>query len=310
MATSIHVNSTDGDDTRRLRLYSGDLYVFTPRPAMLAVVEFAKELLAEAFAPYDPLTVQYEMPVEDFVARFAPVKPKFIHHPRTKELMSAALEELGCDLDDIYVDVPRLRGVTSDGYLTAGVGFAHHPHRDTWYSAPMAQLNWWVALYPFASESSMDFHLRYFDAPVKNGSADFNYYEWNTVGRAEAAKHIKTDTRKQPKAEEVVDPEPAIRLTFEPGTVLVFSPQHLHSTVPNTTGLTRFSFDLRTVSRSDLEAGLSARNVDSKCTGTSLRDFLRGTDRSALPDELVARYDIADERFESAGLTKVFAPGG
>ncbi len=89
--------------------------------------------------------------------------------------------------------------VTSDGYLTSGVGYAHHPHRDTWYSAPMAQLNWWLPIYDIVSEQSMAFHPHYFDTPIKNGSADFNYYEWNASGRKDAAKQIKKDTRKQPK---------------------------------------------------------------------------------------------------------------
>jgi hypothetical protein len=41
----------------------------------------------------------------------------------------------------------------------------------------------------------------------------------------------------------------------------------------------------------DLEQGRAAANLDSHCTGTSLRDFIRGSDRSQMPDEVVARYD-------------------
>ena len=33
-------------------------------------------------------------------------------------------------------------------------------------------------------------------------SSDFNYYRWNAVGRQNAANHIKTDTRVQPRAKE------------------------------------------------------------------------------------------------------------
>ena len=62
----------------------------------------------------------------------------FIHHPRTLKLIRDVVEELGCGLNDTYIDVPRLRMVTHGGYLTSGVGYAHHPHRDTWYSAPMS----------------------------------------------------------------------------------------------------------------------------------------------------------------------------
>jgi len=57
-----------------------------------------------------------------------------------------------CDLDDTYLDMPRLRVVSSHGYLTTGMGYAHPPHRDTWYSAPMAQINWWLPTYDLGPE--------------------------------------------------------------------------------------------------------------------------------------------------------------
>jgi hypothetical protein len=71
------------------------------------------------------------MPVEEFVSICAPLKPAFIHHPTTLNLIKDDVEELGCGLVDTYIDVPRIRMVTHGGYLTSGVGFAHHPHRDT-----------------------------------------------------------------------------------------------------------------------------------------------------------------------------------
>ena len=33
-----------------------------------------------------------------------------------------------------------LRTSTSDDYLTSGISYSFHPHRDTWYSAPFSQL--------------------------------------------------------------------------------------------------------------------------------------------------------------------------
>jgi ectoine hydroxylase-related dioxygenase (phytanoyl-CoA dioxygenase family) len=181
--------------------------------------------------------------------------------------------------------------VTSDGYLTSGVGYAHHPHRDTWYSAPQCQINWWLPIYPIASESSMAFHPRYWSEPVTNGSKDFNYYEWNSVGRASAAQHIKSDTRKQPKPEQPMELDPQIRVINEPGGMVAFSGAQMHSTVPNTSGKTRFSIDFRTVNIEDVKNKIGAPNIDSECTGTSLRDFMKGTDLSRMPEDIVALYD-------------------
>ncbi len=304
---TVYLDSAAGDDLRRERLYAGQLFVFSPRESSLALTEHARTMIEKAFGDIDPRKAQYEMPVERYVEICAPLKPAFIHNDRTKELVRGVIEDFGCDLEDIYQDVPRLRMVTSDGYLTSGVGYAHHPHRDTWYAAPMAQLNWWLPIYDIETENSMAFHPKYWDTPVKNGSAEFNYYEWNSVGRASAAKQIKADTRKQPKPEEPMELDPQIRCVVPAGGIVLFSAAQMHSTVPNTAGIARYSIDFRTVSRSDLENGRSAPNIDSEPRGTSLRDFVRCSDRTQLPDEVIAEYD--DEAAAAEG-TLVYQPAG
>ncbi len=288
---TIYTDSRFDDERRRQLLYEGQLFSYSNRKSIHDLCDFAGQMIREAFGSLDPLTAQYDMSVEEFVAIFGPLKPKFIHHPHTKEVIRAVLKDFGCDLDNTYQDVPRLRAVTSDGYLTSGVGYAHHLHRDTWYSAPQQQINWWLPIFEMASESSMAFHPRYWSEPVKNGSKDFNYYEWNRTGRATAAQHIKTDTRKQPKPEQEMELDPQVRIVPEPGGVILFSAAQMHSTVPNTSGKTRFSIDFRTVHFSDVKNQVGAPNIDSECTGTSLRDFLRASDLSVMPEDVVSRYD-------------------
>jgi hypothetical protein len=139
----------------------------------------------------------------------------------------------------------------------------------------------------------MAFHPRYWDEPVKNGSSEYNYYEWNKTSRKEASKHVKKDTRKQPKPEESMELDPQIRAVTDVGGVLVFSAAHMHSTVPNTSGKTRFSIDFRTIHAGDAAAQIGAPNLDSASTGTTMRDYLRGTDLSHVPDEIVDLHDDA-----------------
>jgi hypothetical protein len=288
---TVYFDSNASDALRRQQLYGGQLFVFSPRPSTRALCELARQMIEEAFGSIDPLKAQYHMSVEEYVAIVAPLKPKFIHHPETKRLIRNVLADLGCDLEKTYQDVPRLRMVTSHGYLTSGVGYAHHPHRDTWYSAPMCQLNWWIPVYGIESECSMAFHPRYWNRPVRNSSDKFNYYRWNSEGRAQAAQHIKSDTRQQPKPLEEVELEPQIRLITEPGGIVLFSAAQLHSTVPNTSGFARYSMDFRTVHYDDVVAKGGAANIDSACTGTSLRDFVRSSDLAQLPEEIVSLYD-------------------
>jgi hypothetical protein len=303
--TTIYTDAAMADDRRRAKLFGGDLFVLGPKPTTLALAEFARELIEDAFAPYDPVTAQHELPVEKFVEVFGPVKPLFIHHPRTKRLLRDVVEEAGCDLDQTYIDVPRLRGATSDAYLTAGVGYAFPLHRDIWWSAPMAQLNWWLPIYDFESESSMAFHPNYWDRGISNGSEEFNYYEYNATGRAQAATQITADTRKQPGPREPVERDPQIRVVCPVGGTIMFSAAQMHSTVPNTSGRTRFSIDFRTVNLADLDAGRSAPNVDTFAQGTSLRDFRRGRDGGAMPEQIVDRYDSGDK---PEGAVLVFEP--
>lgn len=303
--TAVYFDSKMPDAERRAKLYAGDIFVFSPRPSTLTLIEFARELIEGAFAPLPPRTAQFNLSVERFVEVFGPLKPHFIHHPKTASLLRDVVADFVTDLDAIHVDVPRLRGATSDKYLTAGVGYAFPPHRDTWWSAPMAQLNWWLPIYEFSSESGMAFHPNYWARPVSNGSEEFNYYIYNSVGRKEAAKHIKADSRKQPGPREPMDLAEEIRIVCPAGGLILFSGAQMHSTVPNTSGLTRFSIDFRTVDLTDLENGRGAPNVDTRATGTSLRDFRRGRDGAAMPDEIVARYDSGEI---PEGAVLVFKP--
>jgi len=288
---TIFFDSTMSDEKRRQQLYKGQLFVYSPCESAISLAEFARQLAEEAFAPLYPPEAQHYMPVEQYAAILAELKPKFIHHPRCKELVRGILSELGCDIEKTYFDVPRLRTATSDGYLTSGIAYAFHPHRDTWYSAAQCQLNWWLSIYDVESDNVMAFHPRYWTQPVKNGSSGYNYYEWNKESRKNAAQHIKKDTRQQPHPEELMELDPQIRIVSQVGGIAIFSAAQMHSTVPNTTGRTRWSIDFRTVHLDDVVAKHGAPNIDSACTGTTLRDFLRASDRARIPEEIVVQYD-------------------
>lgn len=303
---SIFYDANLDDDARRQCLYEGQLFVFSPRRSTIALCEFARQMVEEAFSPLDPREAQHSMPVEQFVAVLADLKPKFIHHPRSKQLLQGVLEEMGCDLSKTYFDVPRLRSMAHTDYLKSGIALAFQPHRDTWFSAPHSQLNWWIPVYDVQPENVMAFHPRYWSEPVPNSSSEYNYYEWNRKSRGSAAQNIKTETRKQPEPNEPIELDPQARLITNVGGIVLFSGAQMHSTVPNTSKRTRFSIDFRTVHIDDLVARRGAPNIDSACTGTTLRDYLRGTDLSHIPDDVVALYD--DETALSSAGELVFTP--
>lgn len=288
---SVFVDPRMTDTERRESLYSGQLIVYSPTPGSAAFVQFADEMIRDAFHGRDPEHAQFEMAVTDYANILAELKPRFIHHLDSKKFIRQILSELGCNADETFFDVPRMRSATSDDYLSTGIAYAFHPHRDTWYSAPMCQLNWWIPIYAITPENGMAFHPHYWSRKVQNGSREYNYGEWNRTSRHTAAQHIGTDTRKQPKPEEPIELDPQIRIVLPPGGILLFSGAQLHSTVPNTSGRTRFSIDFRTVNLQDVVAHSGAPNIDSDCTGTTMADYLCAKDLSHIPSELVSSYD-------------------
>lgn len=288
---NIYIDSKMTDEARRKRLYNGSLFIYAPSPSGLKLCQLARELTEEAFHPLDPTKLHESLPVERCAELLAVLKPKFIHHPKSKEYIRGMLAELGCDPEKTYFDVPRLRSAFPGEYLKSGIAYAFHPHRDTWYSAPLCQINWWMPIYSIDSDNCMAIHPNYWSVPVKNGSSGYNYDRWNRESRQNAAAHVKTDTRVQPKPDEPMMLDPDVRPVCDVGGVYLFSAAQMHSTVPNTSGVARYSIDFRTVHLDDVWAGIGAPNVDSACTGTSMRDFLRGTDLNRIPDQAVALYD-------------------
>jgi hypothetical protein len=291
---NIHIDAVLPDRERREALYRGDIFVYSPTQASRKLCDMAREMVAAAFAPNDPRTIDRCLSMEACAKILGKLKPNFIHHPACKKLLPEIIAELGGKPGEVYFDVPRLRSAYPSDYLTSGIAYAFHPHRDTWYSAPMCQLNWWLPIYDITSENCLAFYPEYFTKPLSNNSEIYNYYEWNRVNRANAALHVKSDSREQPKLQEPIESRD-VRLLCPPAGIILFSGAHLHETVPNTSGVARYSIDFRTVHLNDVKAHTGATNVDSRCTGTTMRDYLRCSDLEHLPDSLIRTYDDGTE---------------
>lgn len=289
--TTVYFGSNVSDDVRRRRLYDGELFVYSPTTATRALCDLARALSEDAFKPYDPRDAQNHLSVDEYIEVLAKLKPSFIHHPEARPLIKSIVENMGCDLERTYFDLPRLRTATHGGYLTTGLAYAFKPHRDLWYSTPRCQINWWLPVYPIESDNAMAFHLKYWDKPIKNSSADFDYQEWNRTGRRLAKKQVGVDTRKQSEVLEPIELDPQIRLISEPAGLLMFSAAHLHSTVANTSGQTRISIDFRTVHLDELIDNDGAPNLDDASTGTTIRDYVKGTDFSLVPEHIRRLYE-------------------
>ena len=288
--TAIYLDKKLDDDSRRKLIYGGDVFVYSANEHSMALVEVARKLIADAFPGIDPRTAQYRYDVREFASVLAKLKPAFIHHPDCKKIIPRMLESIGCDLDQTHFDIPRMRSSTSNNYLTTGIAYAFHPHRDTWYSAPMCQINWWLPIFEIEAGNAMAFHPNYFSRSVMNDSDTYNYQEWNTKLRFNAVEQIGADTRPQPKPQEKIALAPEIVVVAPPGGMMLFSAAQLHSSIPNQSGVTRFSIDFRCVHLGDLIERRGARNVDSKCTGSAINNYLQASTLDHVPDDVQAMY--------------------
>jgi hypothetical protein len=120
---------------------------------------------------------------------------------------------------------------------------------------------------------------------------------------------VTKNTRVQPHAEEPVELEPDTRFLTGIGGLTMFSAAQLHSTVPNTSSVTRYSIDFRTVHLGDVQARRGAPNVDAACTGTTLDDYRQGKNLSHIPAETIALHEAGTPIAQAARVVAL-ASGG
>lgn len=287
--TPIHIDPVFGEDELRASLFRGELTVLTRLPSVARFVDFAREELSALFHPYDPEHAHEFYSPQEMADLLGVWKPHFIHHERSKELVRAILVEAGLSPSDTYFDVPKPRTSFPVGHLSTGIAFAFPWHRDTWYAAPKQQINWWLPVNPVRADNAMKFDLEHFARAVPNDSSGFDYYRANT-DRLTVASQVTTDTRSRPGATDFLS-QAEIEVLPSPGSVLLFSGSSLHASIPNTSPVSRYSIDFRTVDRRDVESGAGAPLVDVDCTGTALRDFVGIETGERLPESLVRRID-------------------
>jgi hypothetical protein len=149
-------------------------------------------------------------------------------------------------------------------------------------------LNYWAPVYPVVGDNVMSMFVDYFDRPVRNGSNAYDYDQWVAQHRFAAADKVTRDDRPHPLPFEDIDSRGEIRIAGDSGDVMVFSSNHLHASAPNRSGVTRFSYDLRTINIEDVRDARGPSNVDSGATGTTLGDFLRVSDLEPLDPAALA----------------------
>ena len=259
----------------RERLFRGELLVFSRLPAMLALVGRAQALAEAAFAPSPPALAQDRFTPAEFLARAAALRRAFLHDPEARTAFRAVIESLGLDPASTFADRLILR-LQPSGRAYAGRRTRDlPPHRDTWGSNLMAQMNLWGPVFPIEPGATLVIWPDLFERPVPNGSA-----EWDLARLQEAPGRYPL----LPEFRGDLEGERALAVVVAPGDLLCFSGAHLHGSRPNRTGRVRVSIDTRILALADLDAGRGAANVDGRAPHEGREWFHRVSDGAGLAE--------------------------
>jgi hypothetical protein len=195
------------------------------------------------------------------VAAVEELRSRFRRDPQLGSLFRASLEQVGVDPTRTYWDSLYLRVVSpappGAERQIGRIGF----HRDTWGSNVLQQTNWWTTIHPLSPERTLALYPAYWSRPIKNTSAEWDLDEIRARRRSGEPDE---DIPIVPEPSEPVDTSSELRIVIEPGDLLCFSGAHLHASVPNVSGRTRFSVELRTVNVDDVSRGRGAPDLDGR----------------------------------------------
>lgn len=242
---------------RNARLYRGELIVFRGFEAMAQFTDRLRALCISHLGD-DPTGIHQSMSSMELEQTAESLRAAVRNDSDVVHAWRQVLSAINTDLDETYGDGVVLRIQPPKSGQQGKRIEPLRAHRDTWGSNLPAQVNWWAPLYDTTPERTLALFPGLFARIIENDSADWDFQEMVQAHRSKnppGYPHLPTATQ-------APDWDDALAISLVPGDLLCFSGAHLHASVPNTTSLTRLSFETRTVNRSDMAAGSGAPNVD------------------------------------------------
>lgn len=239
---------------------SGDLLIWRQLPALVELCRLADAMICAGLRDSEPLTAEARIEGELYLKRIRRLRTQFKQDPTVVASFKQAMIETGLQAADSYWDPLQLRVVPARPSHQARRIWPLPPHRDNWGSNIPQQINWWTPLYPVAADRSIVFYPGFWDEPIANSSADWDFEVLKQLmqeGKADSYPVLPVPTETLPATA-------AMPLVLQPGDMLAFSGQHLHGSIATDERLARFSTESRSVSLSHLAAGFAAPNVDGK----------------------------------------------
>lgn len=263
-ATIIEPPPTDAQ--LRDALYNGAIVHGSATIGSRALVERAWAWVREAFPEGDPRTAPASLDGLEMFRRIGALRRRIFESHEVRRDLARMLREFGLDPSAYRFDPPKLRVVMSDGHENPRAAALYAAHRDTWYGHPQSLITWWVPLHAARQDETFVFFPDALHLPVDNDSHTFEPENWThelRIGWQDADAGLRET---YPALTQT--PERALErregFACERADNLLFSGAHLHQTLPQSFGTTRYSLDFRLAHIADSEASRGAPNVDDR----------------------------------------------
>ena len=266
------------EETRK-RLFDGEIFLARGNSASLALVDaVTEELHRELGAEFRLVHEQYSE--TELFERVGKLRKKIYTTSQFHFAVNRVIESLGFDLQQETYDPARIRVVSHLGHQNPAAAPIYHGHRDTWYANGESMITWWIPIHDVTPQETFEFFPEFFQQPVKNNSEVFSFQSWTSKGQDNRIGWQNKETSRvevYPSLQQTVEGT-RIGVAASRGDILLFSGQHLHQTVENCTGKTRFSIDFRTINSNDFASGAGPGNVDNRSQGASFKQFIKPTE--------------------------------
>ena len=260
----------------RAALYGGTVFKLAATDASRVLADAVLMLLRAELGGADERAHSASLPPATLFACIGRVRRALYTEPRWHGAVRDVIGALGFSPAEYAFDPLRLRTVLSAGHHVPAAAPVYIGHRDTWYAHPQNALTWWIPLDDLGDAETFEFYPDMFATPVANDSEIFDYDAWVRDGwdlkigwqNSQAAQHARYPASYADHA--------ALRAEgFACGKAetLIFAAAHLHRTLPQMTGRTRFSLDFRIAHLGDVRRGLGAPNVDNRSCGSVVPDY-------------------------------------
>ena len=235
-------------------LFNGTIFKFSNSKNALKIISAIKKEVSSDYS--NNLESLHLEKNAELIAKELIIKLK--NQDKFLDLFEHFLREINFEIDECYRDKFVVRIAPAEfkkaTYEASRIGI----HRDTWGTNIFEQINWWAPINHLNKTNTLIFYPEYFNKPIKNttSSWDLNTYlkkrklgEFDYPSAPQLLENLNHETKE-------------LRVDIKPGEVLCFSGSHLHSSSKEHSMISRFSYEIRTVSNSDIIDKRHAPNVD------------------------------------------------